>query len=298
MLARRGGRRLVTDYSESATSMIGKTRQSDTGLGKPRGVLKTRLEHGEFQHVRRAPSAILAAWIEHYWFVGWDLRGLPAQQQETLPHPNVQLVIEAGCTRIYGVHSGRFTRMLEGHGCVFGIKFKAGGFHPFLRAPVATLMDRSIAVTDVFGASATTLESDVLAGRDMDAMVAVAERFLLAHRPPMDAQLANVTALVAEIAIDLSVTSVEQLTARSGLNKRALQRLFQQYVGIGPKWVINRYRLHEAIAQLQEGKPVIWADLALALGYFDQAHFIRDFRKLVGRSPADYARAEARDSSS
>ncbi|MFC5742686.1 helix-turn-helix domain-containing protein [Dyella tabacisoli] len=273
--------------------MIGKTRPPSVDPAKPRGVLRTRLDHGEFQHARRAPSAALAGLIEHYWYVGWDLRGLPAQQQETLPHPNVQLIIEPGAAGIYGVHTGRFTRLLEGQGRVFGIKFKAGGFYPFLRTPVSTLMDRSLGVADVFGAAAQTLESEVLACDGLDAMAIVAERFLHAHLPAADAQVERISTLVADIANDRSVTSVDQLTTRTGLSKRALQRLFQQYVGIGPKWVINRYRLHEAIAQLQEGKPVAWADLALELGYFDQAHFIRDFRKLVGRSPADYARVES-----
>ena len=261
-------------------------------LGKPRGVLRQRLDQGEFQHERRAPSAALAGLIEHYWYVGWDLQDLLPQQQETLPHPNVHLVFEAGRTRIYGVHTGRFSTLLEGRGFVFGIKFKAGGFRPFLRVPVATITDASLAVADVFGVDAQALEAQVLAAPGVDTMITLTEACLLDHLPPPDAKVAQVDALVASICDDRSVTSVEQLTQRTGLNKRALQRLFQDYVGVGPKWVINRYRLHEAIAQLQQGTPVVWTDLALELGYFDQAHFIRDFRKLVGRSPADYAKTE------
>ncbi|WP_266168762.1 helix-turn-helix transcriptional regulator [Dyella subtropica] len=262
--------------------------------GKPRGVLRSRLEQGSYQHARRLPGAALAGLVEHYWFVAWDLRGLPAQTQETLPHPNVQLVIEPPRARIYGVHSGRFTRVLEGQGRVFGIKFKAGGFHPFLGASVSALMDGSLAVPEVFGTGSEVLEDAVLASEDFDAMIAAAERFLLDRLPPFDATVERVSALVASIVDDRSITTVEHLCEQAGMSTRALQRLFQQYVGISPKWVINRYRLHEAIAQLQEGKPIAWADLALALGYFDQAHFIRDFRKLVGRTPAEYARAEGR----
>jgi AraC-like DNA-binding protein len=56
------------------------------------------------------------------------------------------------------------------------------------------------------------------------------------------------------------------------------------------KWVINRYRLHEALERLHMGASVNWTDLALELGYFDQSHFIRDFRSLVGYSPVQYAR--------
>jgi AraC-like DNA-binding protein len=265
-----------------------------TDTNAPRGVLHQRLAQGEFQHFRRAPSPALADLIEHYWYVSWDLRGLPAQQQETLPHPNVQLVVEPGLTGIYGVHTSRFIRLLEGKGQVFGIKFKAGGFYPFLRAPVSSLMDRSLDPAKIFGADAARFERDVLAGDGIDVMSNAAERLLLTHQPPDDSNVARVGTLVADIAVDRSLTSVEQLAIQSGLTKRTLQRLFNHYVGISPKWVINRYRLHEAIAQLQAGAPIVWTELALQLGYFDQAHFIRDFRKLVGRSPAEYARNEGK----
>lgn len=80
------------------------------------------------------------------------------------------------------------------------------------------------------------------------------------------------------------------LAERSGLNKRSLQRLFQHFVGVSPKWVIKRYRLHEAVAQLQAGVPVRLAQLALDLGYFDQAHFINEFTALVGKPPGEYMR--------
>ena len=58
-------------------------------LAKPRGVLRPSFSQGRFEHHRQLPSAPLAGLVEHYWHVRWDLRGLPAQQQATLPHPNV-----------------------------------------------------------------------------------------------------------------------------------------------------------------------------------------------------------------
>jgi len=95
---------------------------------------------------------------------------------------------------------------------------------------------------------------------------------------------------VARILKGPSLLRAEQVAAASGLTLRSLQRLFSDYVGIGPKWVIQRYRLHEAIARLDEGERVDFARLALDLGYADQAHFIRDFKALVGRTPREYAR--------
>lgn len=257
---------------------------------EPRGVLHPRLPHGEFRHERRLPGAALAGLVEHYWYVAWDLRGLPPQTQETLPHPSVHLVVEPPQARLFGVHQGRFVRVLEGQGQVFGIKFRPGGFRPFYGAQVATLMDGSIAARDLFGAAADRFEATVVAATDVDAMAAAAEHLLLAHLPVPDANVERVAGLVAAIAADRSITAVEQLCERTALNARALQRLFKNYVGIGPKWVINRYRLHEAVAQLQQGQAADWVAMALALGYFDQAHFIGDFRALIGCTPAQYAK--------
>jgi AraC-like DNA-binding protein len=263
----------------------------NTGLGQPRGVLHPRLPQGEFEHARRAPSPRLAHRVEHYWHVSWDLRGLPAQLQETLPHPNVHYVVETGQTAIYGVHTARYVRTLEGQGRAFGIKFKAGAFRSFYGRPVSGLKDRSLDPVEIFGASAARFESEVSACIDIDAMASAAERLLLAHLPAIDPEAVMVGELVAKVATDRSLASVEALVTLSGLGKRQLQRLFNEYVGVSPKWVINRYRLHEAMAQLQSGQPVIWTELALALGYFDQSHFIRDFRRLLGRTPAEYASA-------
>ena len=94
--------------------------------------------------------------------------------------------------------------------------------------------------------------------------------------------------LVAAIEADRTILRVEDLVIRYELTKRSLQRLFEQYVGIGPKWVINRFRMHEAVERLKLSEPVDWAAFALELGYFDQAHFNRDFKALVGSTPKRY----------
>jgi AraC-like DNA-binding protein len=86
------------------------------------------------------------------------------------------------------------------------------------------------------------------------------------------------------------IRTVDDLADQTGISKRSLQRLFREYVGVPPKWVIRRYRLHELIERLEAGDPLDWPDLALELGYFDQAHLINDFRAITGYSPADYQR--------
>ncbi|KQV47505.1 MULTISPECIES: helix-turn-helix domain-containing protein [unclassified Duganella] len=275
--------------------MIGKTRQIDT---EPRGILVPHFATGTFRHERLAPCAQLAGLVEHYWYVGWDMHGQAPQQQETLPHPNVHLVIEHDRDGVYGVHTARYTKLLAGQGFAFGIKFRPGGFRPLLGRAVAGIADQRVALAQLFGAQGDELARQVRAcavSSGPEAMAAAAQVFLLSRLPPADAdaEAERAAALVAAIAADPALLAVDVLAQQAGINKRALQRLFQQYVGVGPKWVIKRYRMHEAVAQLQAGTAPDLAQLALGLGYYDQAHFIREFTALVGKPPGEYRRAIA-----
>jgi transcriptional regulator GlxA family with amidase domain len=84
---------------------------------------------------------------------------------------------------------------------------------------------------------------------------------------------------------------VDQAAAALDVPVRRLQRLFAEYVGAGPKWVLRRARLHEAAARADQGSGLDWVSLAAELGYADQAHMTRDFTAAVGVPPARYAGA-------
>jgi AraC-like DNA-binding protein len=70
--------------------------------------------------------------------------------------------------------------------------------------------------------------------------------------------------------------------------------LFRRYLGASPEWVLARYRLHDAAARLEREPGVPIAAVAAAVGYFDQAHFCREFKALLAVTPAEYA-AQCRD---
>jgi AraC-like DNA-binding protein len=261
----------------------------------PRGVLDPLAGERRFDLSLHAPADELAELVEHYWTVRWDLRGRDPYTQHTLPHPSVHLVAERGHSGIFGVTSGRFTRELEGRGRVFGVRFRPAGFHPFLGAPVVTLTDRTLAVADVLGRDGAALVERLLSLEEDPAMVAAAEAFLRDHLPAADPQVVAVNRIVDQVMAEREITKVDHLVERTGTGKRRLQRLFAEYVGVSPKWVIQRYRLHEAVERLAADLGDLdLASLARELGYFDQAHFVKDFKALVGRPPARYAAGAAR----
>lgn len=271
---------------------IGKTRPPAAApLREVRGVLH-RLPVGEFEHGRVVPPGDLADRIEHFWSVRWNLEGLPPQVQQTLPHPSVHLVVEPGRADVWGVHTGCWTRELSGRSAAFGIKFRPGGFRGWFGRSVKGLANASLPATQLLGTDAERLAA-VLDGPTDEAAAALASDVMRAHLPPADDAGLLAGRIVEAAADDLTLRSAQQLAERFGLTLRALQRLFNEQVGVGPKWVINRYRMHEAVARVQAGEPVSWAALAQDLGYFDQAHFIADFRRLTGRTPGSYARGLA-----
>lgn len=108
-------------------------------------------------------------------------------------------------------------------------------------------------------------------------------------RGPHARGAAQAMALVDLVRRDRAMRRVDRLAAAGGLSVRSLQRLFADYVGVSPKWVVLRYRIHEALERAEE-EPLDWARLADQLGYSDQAHLVRDFTTTVGVPPTLYAR--------
>lgn len=256
-------------------------------LERTSGILNPTSAARSFRLTRHLPSRALAPFVARYWVMRWALS--EPYRQSVIPYPCVNLAVERGRSGIYGVASQTFSRVLEGHGVVFGVQFLPAGFRTFLGASVATLTDRSIPIADVFDASHSEWDEAILEQGTDTAMIARAQSLLLAKDPRRSAEGDAVLRIVDAIADDRAIIKVDDVARSSGTSKRTLERLFREYVGIGPKWVIQRYRLHEAAEHAAAGKVRDWADLAARLGYADQAHFTRDFKRFVGQSPKRYA---------
>ena len=183
----------------------------------------------------------------------------------------------------------RFLAKLRGEGYVVGAKFLPGGFFPFFRRDVIELTERELTISEVFGDAGASLEMSALRSRDHEERIVLIEHFLRSRDPVAD-DFANLAARAVEIVrTDPSIARVSDLAGRIGVSRRALDRLFRRHVGVAPKWVIRRYRIHEACERIAAGNAAVWPALAQELGYFDQSHFIRDFKSQVGKTPAAYA---------
>lgn len=260
----------------------------------PRGIIKQPAAPGlELTHLRYEVDAPLNQHLEHFWSVSWHLPKGVTHAASSLPHPSIHVVWEGDEVRVVGVVTGRFTRVLKGESRAFAAKFLPGAFRPLLGAPVSTLTDTTVSLSRVIGAKKARTYRDAMASAVDDAQrVQRASGFWSALLPPPAHDAPLLASLVHAATEDRTVTSVEQLRARAGMHLRELQRWFHDAVGISPKWMIQRYRLHAALLELEQRKQSL-TQLAQTLGYADQAHFARDFKALTGLSPSRYARLHA-----
>lgn len=255
--------------------------------GPARGVLHPAAgPAGVVEHQRVEPAADLADHVAHLWWVRWDLAR--PFVVETLPHPSVHLLFERGRATVAGVQRGRFVRRLVGRGRVIGVKFRPGAFQPVLGRALATLTDRTVAASTVLGRALVAVARAVEALPVADALAPI-EDVVRARLRPLPTEVVAVRDLVERLATDRRLVRVEDTAALAGLDLRTLQRRFRHLVGVTPKWVLQRYRLHEAAERLRGPRPPSLAALAGELGYADQAHFVRDFKATIGRSPGAFA---------
>ena len=256
------------------------------------GVLHAGAAATRFTLHRYPPPEDLAPFVDFCWVVRWDLRGQQAHEQKILPHPNVNLAFEATGAAVFGVDRKIFTRRLSGAGKALGVRFRPGGFRPFSSRPIFSLNDRVVPAARIFGPAADEACAVVMAAdADDAAMIAAAAGLLRGFGAAADPVVEQAAGLAKRITEDPGLQRVAQLAETSGLSERRLQRLFADYVGVSPKWVMRRARLHEAALRVEADGPasVDWAVLAADLGYADQAHLTRDFTATLGVPPSRYA---------
>ena len=247
---------------------------------------------------RYAPSEALRPLVQRYWVPVWSLP--EPSVQSTLQHPACLVVVSDSYARFYGVVRGLSTVTLEGDGWAVGTMLTPAAGSVLLGGPVAPTTDRHVDVEQVPGLDAAELVRRIREAMADDptapgahvAAIAEVERQLGALLP-IDEQGQLVNDLVGWLRDHPEVDRVADLADAFGIGERTLQRLVLQRVGLTPKWLIQRRRLHDAVERLKAGTTSL-AEIAADLGYTDQAHFTQDFRTVTGLTPGRYLQDQPR----
>jgi AraC-like DNA-binding protein len=260
-----------------------------------RGIIDVAAGLERFSLQRFEPSPELTWAVHRYWTVAWDLPAGEQHDQRVVPHVAVHLVFERGAANLEVINQSDFVRNLVGCSHVFGVKFRPASFRPFIDRPVAEISNRRMPAAPVLGPEVDAVAAELDAASppgpgDRRADAVRVDAYLRSLDVAPLKHTHEVNDIVELIEADRTITRVDQLAARVGTSARSLQRLFADHVGQGPKWVIGRFRLLDAVDAADGDEPVRWADVAADLGYSDQAHLVRTFNHHVGVPPGTYSR--------
>lgn len=254
-------------------------------------------EPGDVSHemFRYEPPSEFHGLLRRFWIPVWSIPDGSLAPQKVLQHPVCLLVVTGDYARFYGVTSGLSVTTLSGDGWAVGVMCEPAAGFLLAGESVDGYTDRHVDISSILGADGTVLVDRIrtIMARDprspdthaaaMGAYGEALRRFL-----PLDTDGELVNRVVRFTESHGDVTRVGQVCAEFGLSERSLQRLLHRRLGLAPKWLIQRRRLHDAVAHLRNNQTTM-ANVAAELGYADEPHFIRDFSRATGMTPGDFA---------
>jgi AraC-like DNA-binding protein len=255
----------------------------------------------------RFPVPALAPYIENYWFVTPD-QGPVDLRVDVFVDGRPDLIFNQGAPYVRQVIGGppvthtasnldaqrlvpiRITQ--QGLVRVVGVRFRLGGLGPFTpsdggkRRDLRRFTNHTPPPQDVLGDDVIELERTV-ADADPDAAARALDAWFLGHRV-VDAAREGFERALATLVETGGRASVADVADRVGASTRQVERWFATHVGLGAKTVARVIRFQASLKALMRDPGCSLADVAIEAGYFDQAHFIRDFRRMTGGVPRGY----------
>jgi AraC-like DNA-binding protein len=256
------------------------------------------------RYEEQPPDPSLAAHVHCTWFFEGDENGAeqavpPDGRCELIAH-GTQAYDERGAdgawrTQAPLVFAGQLTRPLvlrsRGAVAVVGVRFKPAGAWAFVGAPLASCTDLRLDLAALHGAAAVAaLQAQLRGAADAPARIAVLSRYVATQIALRDGRRDHaVEACVERLLASEGRVSRAELGALAALGERQLQRRFAEVVGISPRMLAVVVRLRRVFEALRDAPWSTWSERAQAAGFFDHPQMARDFRRLLGKAPSQWA---------
>lgn len=255
------------------------------------------------------PPAALAPFVERLWILEGPSREI--DPEPIPPDGRPEIIVHGGdCwaqrdgrgvlrRQARTLFAGQLTRPVQvvprGYARIAGAHLRPHGGFDLLRVPQHRYTNRVVDLRSIDPEFASTLKKEVLRHDSVRAMADALAEVLTARAEGEAAPGAATTAVGIALALK-GMISVAQLAQAAGVSTRQLERLFHERVGISPKQFVRIVRFQEVLRATRTGAEALrrrsglagWAAVALEHGFYDQAHFINDFKTFVGRTPGEW----------
>jgi AraC-like DNA-binding protein len=232
-------------------------------------------------------------------FWAYEAYGEGHPRERVLPTATSEIVVmlrDDGVSPVAcGAHSESFVIETASRPTLLGVHFRPGGAGPFLRMPADELGNVRVSLDTLWGRTAFELKERVLEARTWPSRFRIVEAMLVAQLSGRTTSHPAVVFALDTIQASPHVQTIGRLTERIGLSPRRFIEVFASQVGLTPKVFCRVRRFQRVLHAIARDKNVDWADVAVAGGYYDQAHFIHDFRAFSGINPTAYLRAGVRE---
>jgi AraC-like DNA-binding protein len=242
---------------------------------------------------KRITSGPLAPFVDFLWLSeGYA----PAHGAERiLPTGQMGLVVDvSGSGKTPGLISGArassFILDTSKPLSLLGVSFKAGGGYPFVGLPAGDLQDLAVPLDTLWGSSAEELRTELLESHSAAGRFRILEEFLTSRLALSSPRSPLVQFALRAFQESSGAAAVGAVVDRTGISARRFIAEFRHQVGLPPKAFCRIARFRKVIRRVAAATEVDWSDVASSCGYYDQAHFIHEFREFAGVSPSSYLR--------
>jgi AraC-like DNA-binding protein len=262
---------------------------------------------GGASYFRHVPSPPLSYFVASIWYA----ENAPAHQLEQfLPTAGIDLVINvrtAQLTRfetetldrqrryigpvISGAHSSPYVIPTAQQAALLGVRFKLGCARDIVGVPLDVLGNDHVALSDLWGTTALALQESVMTAKSAEERCRRVEAALVMRLRRSRGSHPAIPDAIRALTGTRSPSPVGAAASASGLSTRRFIEVFRRDIGLAPKQFTRVVRFHRALRLLKSDHYESLAALALDAGYYDQAHFTRDFKALSGMSPTAYRSA-------
>jgi AraC-like DNA-binding protein len=251
------------------------------------------------------PRPPLSNFVDLFWL--YEGYSQPHDKERLLPDGSMELVVNLNEdeARVYdrqnsnqfqatrgallvGVQSEFFVIDTAQQRSVIGVHFKPGGAFPFFNLPAGEFHNQHLSLELLWGTGARELRDRLLEASTPEKKFQILEESLLAHRSKPLVRHPAVNFALQEFGDARRAPSIAEVTGQIGLSSRRFIDVFNDQVGLTPKLFCRVQRFQKVLRRIAMDREVDWTDVAIECGYFDQAHFIHDFRAFSGLSPTAY----------
>lgn len=249
------------------------------------------------------PGSELSAFVKCYWTLESPKEKIP-EKQRIVPDGCMEMIFHYGdLYRQYPDDKnsiiqprcfvfGQITMPLNieptGETGIFAVRFHPGGFMPFASIPIKEMENRAVSLEVLFGKDGLKLEKDILKARNTKQRIDTVETFL-AERLIHPKAIGRIIESTVETMLAINGRlSIGKLSQKMNINRRQLERKFSSVVGLSPKQLSKIIRLQRMLNMMLSEEFASLTELAHEGNYYDQAHFIKDFKEFTGLTPKEF----------